>query len=78
MSAPEALTALRAQGVERFVFTDVDHDGMLDGPNLEAVADAARAVGDGQLIFSGGIGALADLERWPRCAPSAGWRRSRA
>jgi phosphoribosylformimino-5-aminoimidazole carboxamide ribotide isomerase len=61
VSAPEALAALHAEGVERFAFTDIDHDGMLDGPDLEAVEQAARAVGDGTLIVSGGIGELAHL-----------------
>jgi len=61
VSAPEALAALRAEGVERFAFTDIDHDGMLDGPDPQAVQDAAQAVGDGALIVSGGIGELAHL-----------------
>ncbi len=61
VSAPEALQALRAEGVERFAFTDIDHDGMLDGPDLQAVEAAAQAVGDGALIVSGGIGELAHL-----------------
>ena len=61
VSAAEALAALRARGVRRFAFTDIDHDGMLDGPDLDAVEQAARAVGDGELVVSGGIGTLAHL-----------------
>jgi phosphoribosylformimino-5-aminoimidazole carboxamide ribotide isomerase len=61
VSAAEALEQLRGRGVELFAFTDIDHDGMLDGPDLEAVAAAARAVGEGRLIVSGGIGTLAHL-----------------
>lgn len=61
VSAPEALAQLHARGVERFAFTDIDHDGMLDGPDLAAVEGAARAVGDGELIVSGGIGTTAHL-----------------
>jgi len=60
--ARDAFTDLRAQGVRHFVFTNIDHDGMLDGPNRDEVVWAARAAGDGSLIFSGGIGALSDLE----------------
>ena len=63
VSAADALGALRAQGVERFAFTDIDHDGMLDGPDPNAVELAARAVGEGQLIVSGGIGTLAHLQQ---------------
>ncbi|HEY1834703.1 MAG TPA: 1-(5-phosphoribosyl)-5-[(5-phosphoribosylamino)methylideneamino]imidazole-4-carboxamide isomerase [Solirubrobacteraceae bacterium] len=59
----EAVAALRETGVEGFVFTDIDRDGMLDGANLEPLGRMAEAVGEGRLIVSGGIGALADLER---------------
>ncbi len=48
-------------GVKRFVFTNIDHDGMLDGVNREEVEMVARAAGDGSVILSGGIGALEDL-----------------
>ena len=60
--AREAFAELRSRGVRHFVFTNIDHDGMLDGANREEVLWVARAVGDGSLIFSGGIGTLADLE----------------
>jgi phosphoribosylformimino-5-aminoimidazole carboxamide ribotide isomerase len=52
--------------VERFVFTNIDHDGMLDGPSLEDVEMVARAVGGGSVIFSGGIGELFHLESLAR------------
>jgi phosphoribosylformimino-5-aminoimidazole carboxamide ribotide isomerase len=60
--AREAFAALRGRGVRNFVFTNIDHDGMLDGANREEVASVAAAVGDGSLIFSGGIGTREDLE----------------
>ena len=49
-------------GVKRFVFTNIDHDGMLDGQNHDEIMTAARAVGDGSVILSGGIGELSHLE----------------
>jgi phosphoribosylformimino-5-aminoimidazole carboxamide ribotide isomerase len=49
-------------GVKRFVFTNIDHDGMLDGVNDEEVEMVARAAGDGSVILSGGIGELAHLQ----------------
>lgn len=61
-TAIEVIAALRDQGVLELVYTDVDRDGMLQGPDLEGVRLVARAVADGSLIYSGGIGALADLE----------------
>jgi phosphoribosylformimino-5-aminoimidazole carboxamide ribotide isomerase len=60
--AREAFAALRERGVRNFVFTNIDHDGMLDGANREEVASVAAAVGDGSLIFSGGIGTRDDLQ----------------
>lgn len=60
--ARAAFASLRELGVCNFVFTNIDHDGMLDGANREEVQWVAEAVGEGSLIFSGGIGTLADLE----------------
>jgi phosphoribosylformimino-5-aminoimidazole carboxamide ribotide isomerase len=57
-----ALERLQADGVERFVYTNVDRDGMLQGPDLEEVRRAASAASSGLLLYSGGIGELADLE----------------
>jgi phosphoribosylformimino-5-aminoimidazole carboxamide ribotide isomerase len=53
-------------GVKQFVFTNIDHDGMLDGPDAEEATAIARAVGDGKLILSGGIGELAHLQALAR------------
>jgi phosphoribosylformimino-5-aminoimidazole carboxamide ribotide isomerase len=61
--ARDAFAALRELGVRDFVFTNIDHDGMLDGANREEVIEVAGEAGEGSLIFSGGIGTLADLER---------------
>jgi phosphoribosylformimino-5-aminoimidazole carboxamide ribotide isomerase len=60
--ADEALLELRERGVRHFVFTNIDHDGMLDGANRDEVLAVARAVGDGSLIFSGGIGTIEHLQ----------------
>jgi phosphoribosylformimino-5-aminoimidazole carboxamide ribotide isomerase len=48
-------------GVKRFVFTNIDHDGMLDGVDNDEVEMVARATGDGSVILSGGIGEVEDL-----------------
>jgi phosphoribosylformimino-5-aminoimidazole carboxamide ribotide isomerase len=71
VGAVGALEQLSAVGVERFVFTDVDRDGMLGGPDLEQVSRVADAVRDGSVVYSGGIGELADLQALARLrAPS--------
>ncbi len=59
-------------GVRRFVFTDIDHDGMLDGPSADLTERAARAAGDGKLILSGGIGELAHLQALVRLRAERG------
>ena len=60
--APERVIAdLQGRGVSELLYTNVDRDGMLAGPNLAEVSRVADAV-SGSLIYSGGIGSLADLE----------------
>ena len=51
-----------AGGVKHFVFTNIDHDGMLSGPDVQSTAEAAKAARDGRVIHSGGIGELFHLE----------------
>ncbi len=60
--ARDAFAELQQRGVRHFVFTNIDHDGMLDGANRDEVAWVAKAVGEGSVIFSGGIGKLSDLK----------------
>jgi phosphoribosylformimino-5-aminoimidazole carboxamide ribotide isomerase len=48
-------------GVAAIIYTDIDRDGVLTGPNVEATADLARAI-DIPVIASGGVSSLADLE----------------
>jgi phosphoribosylformimino-5-aminoimidazole carboxamide ribotide isomerase len=60
-TAADVVQRLAEQGAKDLVFTNVDRDGMLEGPDREQVAAIAAAV-EGSLIYSGGIGALADLE----------------
>jgi phosphoribosylformimino-5-aminoimidazole carboxamide ribotide isomerase len=62
VSVREVFARLTEQGVQAFAYTNVDRDGMLEGLNLESLIWAARAAERGQLIYSGGIGALSDLE----------------
>lgn len=55
------IDSLAERGAKDLVFTNVDRDGMLEGPDLEEVRRVAKAV-KGSVIYSGGIGQLADLE----------------
>jgi phosphoribosylformimino-5-aminoimidazole carboxamide ribotide isomerase len=61
LDAVAAVTALVARGVRSFVYTDVDRDGMLGGLDLASIGRVADTV-EGELLYSGGIGSLADLQ----------------
>jgi len=60
MTASAVVERLQSRGVRSFVYTNVDRDGMLEGPDLDEVRDVARAV-RGRFLYSGGIGDLSDL-----------------
>ena len=55
------LERLQDSGVREFVYTNVDRDGMLEGPDLQEVDEVAAAV-RGRVVYSGGIAALTDLD----------------
>jgi phosphoribosylformimino-5-aminoimidazole carboxamide ribotide isomerase len=59
--AVEVAQSLQDVGVRHFIFTDIRRDGTLSGPNLESLQELISAV-DAQVIASGGVGALADIE----------------
>lgn len=55
-----AIERLAGQGVSAFVYTNVDVDGMLSGPDVEEARAVAAAV-SGTLVWSGGVGDLSHL-----------------
>jgi phosphoribosylformimino-5-aminoimidazole carboxamide ribotide isomerase len=57
----EVIAGLAERGASELVYTNVDRDGMLEGPDLQEVTRVAAAV-RGSFVYSGGIGKLADLE----------------
>jgi phosphoribosylformimino-5-aminoimidazole carboxamide ribotide isomerase len=60
LPAAGVIKGLQARGVRTFVFTNVDKDGLLGGPDVDevrAIADVVR----GRFIYSGGIGKREDL-----------------
>ena len=56
----DVIERLQRRGASRFVYTNVDRDGMLDGPDLDEVGRISQAV-RGRFIYSGGIGSVDDL-----------------
>jgi phosphoribosylformimino-5-aminoimidazole carboxamide ribotide isomerase len=49
-----------ARGVRRFVFSSIEHDGTMSGPDLDGLHTVAQAT-RGTLVYSGGIASLEDL-----------------
>jgi len=56
----EVVQRLDAEGCARYVVTDVDRDGVLEGPNLELLRRVA-AMTDRPIVASGGVGDLSDI-----------------
>jgi phosphoribosylformimino-5-aminoimidazole carboxamide ribotide isomerase len=55
-----AIKRLGERGVRRFVYSSIDRDGLLSGPDLDAAKAVASAV-RGTFLYSGGISSLEDL-----------------
>jgi len=53
---------MAAAGVQTLIFTDIETDGTLQGPNLNALA-AVRGVEGVRLIASGGVASIAHLRQ---------------
>jgi phosphoribosylformimino-5-aminoimidazole carboxamide ribotide isomerase len=55
-----AVAALGEHGIRRFVYTPVEVDGLMEGPELGSLRRMAQAT-DGEVIYSGGVGSIDDL-----------------
>jgi phosphoribosylformimino-5-aminoimidazole carboxamide ribotide isomerase len=60
MPAEAVIERLQNRGVRSFVYTNVDKDGMLEGPDPDEVRRIASVV-RGRFLYSGGIGTLEHL-----------------
>ena len=60
LGTTEVIAELSRRGLRRFVYTPVDVDGLMEGPDLDSLREAAEAA-DGEVIYSGGVGSLDDL-----------------
>lgn len=60
MTGEAVIERLQHRGVRSFAYTNVDKDGMLEGPDLDEVRRIAGVV-RGRFLYSGGIGRLEDL-----------------
>jgi 1-(5-phosphoribosyl)-5-[(5-phosphoribosylamino)methylideneamino] imidazole-4-carboxamide isomerase/N-(5'phosphoribosyl)anthranilate isomerase len=64
----DVLARLDAEGCARYVVTDVNKDGMLQGPNLELLRSVCERT-DRPVVASGGITELTDLEALASLVP---------
>lgn len=53
---------MESYGVKTIIFTDIDKDGMLGGPNFEQLGALRRAVGCA-IVASGGVSTIEDVAR---------------
>lgn len=56
----DVIDRLQRRGVKQFMYTNVDRDGTLEGPDLDEVKRISDTV-RGRFLYSGGIAALEDL-----------------
>ena len=66
MHAVDMIRECRALGIREFIYTDIATDGMLTGPNLEAIRGILTDVPGIDLIASGGISSMDDIEQLAR------------
>jgi phosphoribosylformimino-5-aminoimidazole carboxamide ribotide isomerase len=68
VDAVEALRHLADAGVRRFVYTPIEVDGTMEGPDLQELSRVASAT-EAELIYSGGVGEIAHLRALAEAAP---------
>ena len=66
MQATDLARAFEDAGVAAIIYTDIDRDGAMQGPNVAATAALARAVSI-PVIASGGVSSLDDLRALRDC-----------
>lgn len=60
MPAETVIERMQARGVRSFVYSDIERDGTMEGPDLDGVQRIAATV-RGRFVYSGGIARLDDL-----------------
>lgn len=60
MTVTELARAFEDAGIAAIIYTDIDRDGAMEGPNIKATEALARAV-DVPVIASGGVSSMDDL-----------------
>lgn len=66
VDATDLARAFEDAGVAAIIYTDIDRDGAMQGPNVATTAALARAVSI-PIIASGGVSSMADLQALKNC-----------
>ncbi|MFN5539663.1 MAG: 1-(5-phosphoribosyl)-5-[(5-phosphoribosylamino)methylideneamino]imidazole-4-carboxamide isomerase [Candidatus Melainabacteria bacterium] len=61
VTTEELLKQLEQFGLNRFIYTDISRDGMMQGPNISGAIKLCQAFPGMQCILSGGVSTLDDL-----------------
>lgn len=61
LAVTDAVRSLSEAGVQTFVYTDIERDGMLGGTDIDGLRDVSASAGAAKVIASGGVGELAHL-----------------
>ncbi|MCK5843167.1 MAG: 1-(5-phosphoribosyl)-5-[(5-phosphoribosylamino)methylideneamino]imidazole-4-carboxamide isomerase [Victivallales bacterium] len=61
VDALELAANFAEMGVERFIYTDIETDGMLSGPNLNAQSELCDRISHCAVIASGGVSSAGDI-----------------
>lgn len=70
-TAIELAKSFEDAGVCALIYTDIERDGIMQGPNIDATSEIAQAVNI-PVIASGGISSLSDLEKLRDCKADIG------
>ncbi|HSV96213.1 MAG TPA: 1-(5-phosphoribosyl)-5-[(5-phosphoribosylamino)methylideneamino]imidazole-4-carboxamide isomerase [Spirochaetota bacterium] len=69
VAAVDLIKELKKMGLVEFIYTDISTDGMLGGPNIQAMENILDEVGRISLIASGGVSSIEDIERLAALVP---------
>lgn len=62
LALTEFIASYRSEGVEKVICTDIDRDGMLEGPSLDTYTALKEEDSELYLVASGGISRMEDIE----------------
>ncbi len=68
VDALDLIDKIKALGCEEIIYTDISRDGMLNGPNLDALKQLGSK--NMKIIASGGVSSLADIQELRALASS--------